>query len=86
VLGEGDKLVLPKWLLPALGTAGITAATTLFNMHTDVELLKQSDKVKDRMIYELRDEITVMKRGQEEFHNAAIDKLDHLGRVMEKRK
>lgn len=86
MLGEGDKLVLPKWLLPALGTAGVSAATALFNLYTDVALLKQSDRVKDRMIYELRDEVIGMKRGQEEFHNAAIDKLDHLGRVMERRK
>ena len=86
MLKEGNKLVLPKWLLPALGTAGVSAGTALFNLYTDVALLKQSDTVKDRMIYELRSEVAIIKRGQEDFHNTALDKLDHLGHVLEKRK
>lgn len=85
MLREG-KLVLPKWLLPALGTAGVSAATAMFNLYTDVALLKQSDAVKDRMIYELKDKVSSMERGQEEFHNTALSKLDHLGHVLEKRK
>lgn len=79
-------MVLPKWLLPALGTAGVSAATALFNLYTDVALLKQSDVVKDRMISELKDKVVGMERGQEEFHDAAISRLDNLGRVLERRK
>lgn len=72
---EGDKLELPKWLLPALGTAAVSAATAFVNVYVDVAVLKQDGVVKDRMIYELRHEVAEMKQGDHQFRSEVLDIL-----------
>ena len=72
---EGDKLELPKWLLPALGTAAVSAATAFVNVYIDVAVLKQDNTVKDRMIYELRHEVAEIKQGDHQFRSEVLEIL-----------
>ena len=66
---------LPKWLLPALGTAAVSAAGAFINVYVDVAVLKQDGAVKDRLIYELRHEVAEMKQGDHLFRNEVLEIL-----------
>lgn len=72
---EGDKLELPKWLLPALGTAAVSAAGAFANVYVDVAVLKQDGAVKDRLLYELRHEVAELKQGDRQFRNEVLEIL-----------
>lgn len=74
----GNGLILPKWLKPVLSSAVLAVTGALFQMYTDLALVKQDVAGINRTNDKRDDRIDRLERGQSEFHSEAIGKLDTI--------